>query len=173
MVQIQDIKALLGDKTDAEDREQPTRNNLVHLLSLGRAKIGDTLQQLLPRSQEQQDAMLELYFSNVDPMIRITHKPTLLRKFSYYVQDSHPIAWGVFFSVINSLPPSVCLEKFQEPKEELLARYELGVEISLARENYLTTSNTEVLQGFLLWLTCITKEEDMGKSFGSPRLHPF
>jgi hypothetical protein len=98
-------------------------------------------------------------------MVRITHRPTLIRKFHYHVTTHHPLAWGVFYSAINSLPPSVCTERFGDNKEDLLAKYELGVEISLARENYLTTSNLEVLQGFLLWLTCITKEDDMGKAW--------
>jgi len=133
------------------------------LLSLGKARIGVTLQQLLPHTQQERDILLDIYFSNVDPMVRITHKPTLLRKFSNHIQETHPIAWAVFYSVINALPPAVCMEKFNESKADLLARYETGLEISLARENYLTTSSLEVLQGFLLWLTCITKEEDMGE----------
>jgi hypothetical protein len=34
--------------------------------------------------------------------------------------------------------------------------------VSLARENYLTTSSLDVLQGLVLWLTCISKEDEMG-----------
>jgi hypothetical protein len=56
----------------------------------------------------------------------------------------------------------VVQSRFGESKEDLLDRFQLGVEISLARENYLTTSSLEIFQGFVLWLTCITKEEDMG-----------
>jgi hypothetical protein len=95
-------------------------------------------------------------------MIRIIHRPTLIRKFPYYVSETHPLAWAVFFSAINSRPPAVVEEKFGDNKEELLARYELGLEISLAREQYLTTSSLEVVQAFIIWLTCITKEDDMG-----------
>jgi hypothetical protein len=53
--------------------------------------------------------------------------------------------------------------KFGESKEALLDKLQLGVEISLARENYLTSSSLEIFQGFVLWLTCITREEDMGR----------
>lgn len=159
--QIHDIKALLSDKSPEDDKDVPTRNNLIHLLSLGRAKIGVTLQQLLPPNQ-QHEAYLNLYFSNVDPMVRITHKPALIRKFSQYIQDSHPLAWAIFYSVVNSLAPATCMQKFGESKDDLLSKFELAVEISLARENYLTTSSLEVLQGLVLWLTCITKEDDMG-----------
>ncbi|ORY00294.1 fungal-specific transcription factor domain-domain-containing protein [Clohesyomyces aquaticus] len=165
--EIQDIKALIGDRSENEfvDRENSNPDSLVSLLSLGRAPIGLTLQSLLPKTQEHQDALLELFFTNVDPMIRIVHKPTLRRKFPTYIRDTSSIAFAVFYGTINALSPSDVEERFGETKDVLLRRYEQGVEISLARENYLTTSSLEVLQGFILWLTCITKEDDMGKAW--------
>ncbi|KAF2012527.1 hypothetical protein BU24DRAFT_351626 [Aaosphaeria arxii CBS 175.79] len=163
--EIQDIKALLGDRSVEEDHDTRSANNLVHLLSLGRSKTGINLMNFVPSSQEHQNALLDIYFSNVDPMMRITHKQSLLRKFSWYIQELHPIAFAIFYSAINSLPPQVCEQMFGGTKDDLLTQYELGVEISLARENYLTTSSLEVLQGFIIWLTCITKEEDMGRAW--------
>lgn len=161
-IQIQDIKALLGDKTDEERKEVP-QSSLVDLLSLGRAGAGSNLDQLLPDSQEHRDTILDVYFANVDPMVRITHKPTVMRRYSSYMHETHPLAFAICFSAINSLPPNVVQNRFGETKEDLLDRFQLGIEISLARENYLTTSSLEIFQGFVLWLTCITKEEDMGK----------
>jgi hypothetical protein len=152
----------LGDTTD-EERKAVPQNSLVDLLSLGRAGMGSSLEQLLPHNIEFRDTLLDVYFANVDPMVRITHKPTVLRKFASYNRETHPIAFAIYFSAINSLPPKVVQGKFHETKEALLNRFQLGVEISLARENYLTSSSLEIFQGFVLWLTCITREEDMGK----------
>jgi hypothetical protein len=165
-LQIQDIKALLGDKSDEEQKEIP-QNSLVDLLSLGRAGAGSNLERLLPHTQEQRDTLLDVYFANVDPMVRITHRQTLTRNYASYMHETHPLAFAICFSAINSLPPNVVQSRFGEAKEELLERFQLGVEISLARENYLTTSSLEIFQGFVLWLTCITKEEDMGKKADS------
>lgn len=84
------------------------------------------------------------------------------------------MAYAIYFSAINSLPPRVIQNKFGESKEALLDRFQLGIEISLARENYLTTSSLEIFQGFILWLTCITREEDMGKLLAPlyyPKVH--
>ncbi|KAJ4407339.1 hypothetical protein N0V91_003923 [Didymella pomorum] len=162
--EIQDIKALLGDKTDEERKEVP-QSSLVDLLSLGRAGAGSNLDQLLPDSQDQRDTLLDVYFANVDPMVRITHKPTVMRRYPMYMRETHPLAFAICFSAINSLPSNVVQSRFGDTKEELLDRFQLGVEISLARENYLTTSSLEIFQGFVLWLTCITKEEDMGKAW--------
>lgn len=139
------------------------QNSLVDLLSLGRAGMGSSLEQLLPHNLDFRDTLLDVYFANVDPMVRITHKSTVMRKFASYNRETHPIAFAIYFSAINSLPPKVVQGKFHETKEALLDRFQLGVEISLARENYLTSSSLEIFQGFVLWLTCITREEDMGK----------
>jgi hypothetical protein len=151
----------LGDKSDEEKKEIP-QNSLVDLLSLGRAGIGSNLEQLLPHSQEFRDTLLDVYFANVDPMVRITHRSTVVNKFGFYNRETHPISFAIYFSAINSLPPKVVQSRFNETKESLLDRFQLGVEISLARENYLTSSSLEIFQGFVLWLTCITREEDMG-----------
>jgi hypothetical protein len=153
---------LLGDKTDEERKEVP-QSSLVDLLSLGRAGAGSNLENLLPSTQDHRDTLLDVYFANVDPMVRITHRPTVLRKFATYNHEAHPIAYAIYFSAINSLPPKVVQTRFGDTKEALLDRFQLGVEISLARENYLTTSDLEIFQGFVLWLTCITREEDMGR----------
>lgn len=76
------------------------------------------------------------------------------------------MCFAVFYAAVNALPSSVVENKFGEKKEELLTRYELGLEVGLARENYLTTLNLEVFQAFVIWLTCITKEgEGMGKAW--------
>jgi hypothetical protein len=152
----------MGDRTN-EERKAVPQNSLVDLLSLGRAGMGSNLEQLLPQSLNFRKTLLDVYFANVDPMVRITHKSTVLRKFSSYNRETHPMAFSIYFSAINSLPPKVVQGKFLEGKEVLLNRFQLGVEISLARENYLTSSSLEIFQGFVLWLTCITREEDMGK----------
>ncbi|KAF3053359.1 hypothetical protein E8E11_011608 [Didymella keratinophila] len=147
--EIQDIKALLGDKTDEERKEVP-QSSLVDLLSLGRAGAGSNLDQLLPDSQDQRDTLLDIYFANVDPMVRITHKPTVMRRYPIYMRETHPLAFAICFSAINSLPPNVVQSRFGDTKEELLDRFQLGVEISLARENYLTTSKEDMGKAWAL-----------------------
>jgi hypothetical protein len=153
---------LLSDETEEEMKQMP-QASLVDLLSLGRAGVGSNLIQLLPASKDSRDTLLDVYFANVDPMVGITHKPSVLRKFAAYNRDTHPIVFAIYFSAVNSLPAKVVQGKFHESKASLLDRFQLGVEISLARANYLTSSSLEIFQGFVLWLTCITREEDMGE----------
>jgi hypothetical protein len=104
-------------------------------------------------------------------MVRITHKSTLTRKLPNYTREVHPMAFAIYYAAINSLPPTVVENRFGWNKDELLARLELGVEIGLARSNYLTTQSLEVLQSFILWLTCITREEEMGRLLPTNQPH--
>lgn len=153
----------MGDKSDEEKRAIP-QNTLIDLLSLGRAGTGSHLEQLLPHSQETRDKLLDIYFVNVDPVVRVTHKQSVIRKFAMYNRDTHPIAFALYFAAVNSLSQKAAVSEFNESKESLMNRFQLGIEISLARENYLTTSSLEVFQAFILWLTGISREEDMGKA---------
>ena len=121
-----------------------------------------SLGSLMPDTQDQRDALLDVYFANFDPVIRITHRPTLVKKFSTYCEDLHPMAFAIFYSAINSLPATVVESRFGDSREELMGKFELGIEIGLARGNYLTSPSLEILQAFIIWLTCITREEDMG-----------
>ena len=116
----------------------------------------------MPDTQDLRDALLDVYFANFDPVIRITHKPTLLKKFSTYCEELHPMAFAIFYSAINSLPAAVVESRFGDSREEMMGKFELGIEIGLARGNYLTSPSLEILQAFIIWLTCITREEDMG-----------
>jgi hypothetical protein len=119
---------------------------------LGSGTNGIDLTNFLPDTQEHCESLLSIFFSNVDPMTRIIHKPTLLRRFDQQLRDTHPIAFAIFFSAVNSMTPSAVKETFGARKDILLERFEQGLEVSLARENFLTAASLEVLQGFVLWL---------------------
>jgi len=77
--------------------------------------------------------------------MRVVHKPTMMRKFSSLIREHSPLAFAIFYASIHALPSASVEERYGEKKDTLLERYEKGVEISLARENYLTTSSLEVL----------------------------
>lgn len=131
-------------------------------MGLGRSKIGVSLRRLLPDTQESSEALLEIFFSNVDPVMRVTHGPTLRKKLSTYYHDRHPLAFAIYFSAINSLPPAVVESRFGESKRDLIAKYVMGLEVGLSRANYLTSPSLEILQAFVIWLTCITRDDDIG-----------
>jgi hypothetical protein len=124
--------------------------------------------------------LFDIFYSHVDPMTRIVHKPTLKRRLIQYIdytygvnasssdnedfpaahsrEDIHtfePLALAVFYSAINSLSPEGVLLQFSAEKESLLSQFQCGVQVGLERENFLTTSSIEVLQAFVLLLVSL------------------
>ncbi|KAK1140025.1 hypothetical protein N8T08_010934 [Aspergillus melleus] len=185
--EIHDVKMLLGDQARSVPEESPSSERDTTPFPFSNTGV-DSLMPWLPRSAEDCFEYLEIFFSNVDPMTRLVHKPSLRRRIALYVNQTYatnqdageeseepvpdpsihsfePLALAVFYSAVNSLPPETVLARFSADKETLLAQFQRGVELGLGREGFLTTPNIEVLQAFVLILTCQSREDDMSRTW--------
>ncbi|EXA40130.1 hypothetical protein FOVG_09066 [Fusarium oxysporum f. sp. pisi HDV247] len=186
---IRDVKMLLGGlSSDAPRESLPTIRSDSPIPFLGPST--DDLRIWAPTSADTCLILLDTFYSHVDPMTRIVHKPTLKRRLIQYIdytygvkasssddgeflaahsgEDIHtfePLALAVFYSAINSLSAEDVLLQFPVEKEALLSQFQHGVQIGLGRENLLTTPSIEVLQAFVLLLTCQSWEDDMAKTW--------
>ncbi|KAF5246705.1 hypothetical protein FANTH_6775 [Fusarium anthophilum] len=186
---IRDVKMLLGGRSgDAPKESLPTIRSESPFPFSGPST--NDLRAWAPLSADTCLILLDTFYSNVDPMTRIVHKPTLKRRLIQYIdytyalnasssedeeslashsgEDIHtfePLALAVFYSAINSLPAEDVLLQFSVEKEALLSQFQHGVQVGLGRENFLTTSSFEVLQAFVLLLTCQSREDDMAKTW--------
>lgn len=166
---------LLGDQARGAPGESPTSERETTPFPFSNTGV-DSLTAWLPRSAEDCFSFLEIFFSNVDPMTRLVHKPSLRRRLVLYVNQTYgvtsqdaregsegslpdssihsfePLALAMFYSAVNSLSPESVLVRFSADKEALLAQFQRGVELGLGREGFLTTPNIEVLQAFVLLL---------------------
>ncbi|RMJ26842.1 Transcription factor [Aspergillus sp. HF37] len=188
--EIHDVKMLLGDQV----RATPVGRPLSELPASPFPLYNGTevnLAPWLPRSAEDCFSLLEIFYSHVDPMIRLVHKPSLTRRLTQYVREAYdlpvqeatdeddlsrpvpdttlqtfePFAFAVFYSAINSLTPDFVFQRFAAEKETLLSQFQTAIELGLGRENFLTTPNIEVLQAFMLLLTCQSREDDMSRTW--------
>ncbi|KAF5564457.1 C6 transcription factor [Fusarium napiforme] len=187
--EIHDVKMLLGGQSDDTPRESlPTVPSESPFPFSGPST--NDLRTWAPPSEDTCLILLETFSNNVDPMTRIVHKPTLKRRLIQYIdytygmnpsssddgefltphsgKDIHtfePLALAVFYSAINSLSGEDVLLQFATEKEALLSQFQQGVQVGLGRENFLTTPSIEVLQAFVLLLTCQSREDDMAKTW--------
>ncbi|KLO84462.1 putative C6 transcription factor [Fusarium fujikuroi] len=187
--EIRDVKMLLGGRSGDAPRESLPTFRSVSPFPFSGSPTND-LRTWAPPSADACLLLLDTFYSNVDPMTRIVHKPTLKRRLIEYIdytygldasssddgefsaahsgKDIHtfePLALAVFHSAINSLSAEDVLLQFSAEKEALLSQFQHGVQVGLGRENFLTTSNIEVLQAFVLLLTCQSREDDMAKTW--------
>ncbi|KAF5635648.1 C6 transcription factor [Fusarium tjaetaba] len=187
--EIRDVKMLLGGQSDDTLRESlPTVPSESPFPFSGPST--NDLRTWAPPSADTCLTLLGTFYSNVDPMTRIVHKPTLKRRLIQYIdytygmnassseneeplvahsgEDIHPfepLALAVFYSAINSLLAEDVLLQFSIEKETLLSQFQHGVQVGLGREKFLTTPSIEVLQAFVLLLTCQSREDDMAKTW--------
>ncbi|KAM5466685.1 hypothetical protein MauCBS54593_005942 [Microsporum audouinii] len=192
--EIHDVKMLLGDRTSGSSTESPppleqATAPFPFSTSFPTEPPADSLVAWAPKTAEECFSLLDIFYSNVDPITRLVHKPSLHKRFLQYVQEIYgtrtyppgedgvmpastpaihtfePLALAIFYSAINSLSAETVQIRFAAEKGTLLAQFQRGVEHGLGREGFLTTPRIEVLQAFVLLLTCQSREDDMSRTW--------
>ncbi|EGD92409.1 hypothetical protein H112_00010 [Trichophyton rubrum D6] len=188
--EIHDVKILLGDHAQgtSTDSPSPLEQTIVPFPFSTEVPM-DSLAPWAPKAAEECFVLLDIFYSNVDPMTRLVHKPSLRKRFFQYTMEIYgpnsqtstdngtlqpsypaihtfePLALAIFYSAINSLSPEAVQARFATEKGLLLARFQQGVEYGLGKESFLTTPRIEVLQAFVLLLTCQSREDDMSRTW--------
>lgn len=98
----------------------------------------------------------------VDPVIRMLHKPTFER---YVIKAKDNIAeiskpleslmFSVYFASITSMTEKQCRAEVGEERNMLVGKYRLAVQQSLARADVLSTHNLVTLQALVIFLVSI------------------
>ncbi|KAF5657667.1 c6 transcription [Fusarium heterosporum] len=187
--QIHDVKSLLGDESVGEPVESSPTDQAIPIFPFAATTV-ENLMASAPNSADDCLELLNIFYSNVDPMTRLVHKPTLQRRFTQYINYTYgtttpttehqeaeaprpdqplhtfvPLALAIFYSAINSLSAENVMRQFGAEKEALLAQFQRGVELGLGRENFLVTPSIEVLQAFVLLLACQSREDGMARTW--------
>jgi hypothetical protein len=109
-------------------------------------------------------ALNNTYFTNVDPIFKILHRPTTLSSIAAGTSNfSAPPNNGViellmlcmYFAAVTSLSPEECQQTYHQDSQTLLAKFRHGAELAFARENLLVTNEFAVLQAFVLYLVAL------------------
>ncbi|XP_044719785.1 fungal specific transcription factor domain-containing protein [Hirsutella rhossiliensis] len=100
-----------------------------------------------------------VYQENVEPLIKLLHIPTtdlILRDARKNSDNLSPgqeaLAFSIYFAAVTSLEPEEVVTNFGASKDELLAQHRFALEQSLAKANFLDTSDVAVIQAFTLFL---------------------
>lgn len=105
-----------------------------------------------------------MYFRNVDPLIKILHRPTIEKEFDLFMinPEDNPLSttaealfFAMYFAAITSLSPESCMRQLGEDRSQLVVQYRQAVEVALARADYLNNTSLESLQALTLYDTCL------------------
>lgn len=109
----------------------------------------------------------EIFKENVDPVLRIFHRPhteqlirDAVRHLGHMSKPMETMMFAIYYAVVTSMNPSDCLTVLGMDKDSGLKKYRFAFEQSLARANFLSTQEVLVLQSFTLYLTCARRSDD-------------
>ena len=106
----------------------------------------------------------QIYLDNVNPLLKVTHTPTLQTRIIDAASDIanvDPTLEALMFSIycvsILSLTEDQCITLFGSPKKDLLTAYQSACQQALRSCGILRSSNRECLTALYLYLVGVSK----------------
>ncbi|KAF7175306.1 hypothetical protein CNMCM7691_007346 [Aspergillus felis] len=184
--EIQDIQSLLTESQKSSPNE-PQGDHLIWESYSSPSNVYS----FYPDTREDCYLLLNIFLANVDPIVRVVHRPSLARRFDGFIRTHYsldktpvgssysnnmafdpnqsdafePLAMSIFYATINSMKETDVSTVFNTDKSHLLRRYRAGTEAYLKQHEFMTSRIFEVLQAFVIFLsqTAQYREDDMGK----------
>lgn len=104
----------------------------------------------------------QVYLDNVNPLLKVTHTPTLQPRIieaTGNLTDVNPTLEALMFSIysmaIVSLDPDTCQSMFGIPHDHLLMTYQHGCQQALLNCGFLRNDKVECLTALFLYLVCL------------------
>ncbi|KAJ2907336.1 putative c6 zinc finger domain-containing protein [Zalerion maritima] len=100
-----------------------------------------------------------IYLNNVNPLLKITHTPTMQGRIieaatnlTKIPKGTEALMFAIYLMAIISLTEDECLTTFKESKKVLMTRYHTGTQQSLVNAEFMRSNDMTVLQAYLLYL---------------------
>ncbi|PGH04644.1 hypothetical protein AJ80_08478, partial [Polytolypa hystricis UAMH7299] len=123
---------------------------------------------LLP-SRVAADRLIEQYWTAVDPVAKIVHRPSFEMQYEQFwaciahgAEPSYSLQALVFaaqLSAVVSMSEHLVLSIFDTPQRSLVENFQLGTEMALGKAQFLKTSKTQTLQALVMYLIPMCRQE--------------
>ncbi|KAG5813363.1 hypothetical protein H9Q74_012743 [Fusarium xylarioides] len=104
----------------------------------------------------------QVYLDNVNPLLKVTHTPTLQGRIVEAASNLKEIPstlealmFGIYCMAILSLTVEECETMFKQTKEELSTRFQFGCQQALLNSNFLRTGSRDCLTALFLYLVSV------------------
>ncbi|KAK0379103.1 fungal specific transcription factor domain-containing protein [Colletotrichum limetticola] len=104
----------------------------------------------------------QIYINNVNPLLKITHVPTVqgliieasanLEKIPKSVET---LMFAIYLMAVTSMEDVDVAKMFNEPKPTVLSRFHTALQQALVNAGFMRTSDTMVLQAYMLYLIAV------------------
>jgi hypothetical protein len=104
----------------------------------------------------------QTYLNNVDPILKLTHTPTLQKQIisasaniSKVSKPLETLMFNIYLIAVTSLSADEVQETFGEAKPELLRHFHSAAQQSLINAGFMSSSDLMVLQAHFLYLVSV------------------
>ncbi|KAM0335445.1 hypothetical protein ACHAQA_000491 [Verticillium albo-atrum] len=106
----------------------------------------------------------QTYFANVDPVIKILHRPTAASELNRFADsldvksignDTAALFFAMYYAAVTSLSHEECLIYLAEERSSIIQRYQFNLERALHRADYLSSTKLKTLQAFTIYVAVI------------------
>lgn len=151
---VEDLRDVAGKKS----WDQLFKNSTDFLL-FGSLIEDVDLQILHPPDHVQIFTLWQIYLDDVNPLLKVTHTPTLNARLINATGDLtniepnlEALMFGVYCVAVMSLTDGRCMNIFKCDKEILLQRYRFGCQQALLKCRFLQTDDRDCLTALFLYL---------------------
>lgn len=167
-MQTQELRHVLDDRLEYEQAEEEEVRSQP---GFGASLVGSETSESMTSSPQSQRGfqiphhirrqLCEIYLSNVDPVFKILHRPSLRaflcdeQPYLDYEQDHQApmtLAWAVFYAAVCTIDNSQCQLLFGMDKKPVTAELQRETEAALIKSDFVTTNELTVLQAYVLSL---------------------
>jgi Fungal Zn(2)-Cys(6) binuclear cluster domain len=172
--EVEGLKAALDQSSDSDENEtgdedtpestvlRDVKTSPIASSSFVLGNPGSDAEAPIHPSPDQIFKLIETYFINVDPLLKILHRPTAISSIHEFVSAGSPgrsaspsmnaLFLAMYFGAVTSSPADLCLSTFGEEKSVLVERYRNATERALALADYLNSSDIATLQAFTIYV---------------------
>ncbi|KAI5205290.1 hypothetical protein E4T38_04372 [Aureobasidium subglaciale] len=129
--------------------------------------ITDVELDVLHPDQGQVFKLWQIYLENVNPLLKVTHTPTLQMRFVNAVghlkgvePNLEALMFSVYCAAVMSLSMIECRGMFGCEKEDLMQRYRFGCQQALLKCGFLQTDDLDCLTALFLYLVAVRPDTD-------------
>jgi hypothetical protein len=106
--------------------------------------------------------MWQIYITNVDPLLKIGHVPTLQSRIieaaanpARLTKSLEALMCAIYLAAMRSSSEEDVRSRFVQDKATLTARYQGALQQALINAKFMATSDLDVLHAYMLYLICI------------------
>ena len=168
MLKVDGLRQLLNQPSDDEEEYENTSSSSSardkpspETFFIFRSNVETTDLRLLHPSPPHIAILCDVFFSRVDPLFKVLHKPTVKASILTAAENLDQIVssegheslmFTIYFAAVTSLTQEECIKLFHRDRERLLVHYKYGTEAALANADFLNSMELVTLQAFVIFL---------------------